>query len=597
MITGQRYAIQQVGQLPDEPGVYRFYSTEGTLIYVGKAKSLKKRVSSYFNKSANHSRKTLKLVSEIESLDVTLVNNEYDALLLENNLIKQYQPKYNILLKDDKSFPFLLITQERFPKLLAVRNRKKNAGTYYGPYASVKAMYSVKDLIHKLFTLRSCTLQLSQANIANNKFKVCLEYHIGNCKGPCEGLQSEEEYLREIQEVKNILSGRLSLPQNYLINKMNQAAEALQFELANQYKIRLELLDAFKSKSEIVNPSIGVLDVLTLVEHEKSAYLNFLQIENGSITSTYTFEAKKTLDETEEELFLQGLANLRNEGTSRAKEIITNVVVQTVFQDFTIIVPKIGDKKKLVELSLKNALYYKKEKISQADLGKQKEDRVLSTLQRDLQLKTLPKHIECFDNSNLQGSNPVASMVCFKMARPSKKDYRKFNIRTVDGPNDFASMTEIVGRRYKRMLEENEPLPDLIVIDGGKGQLSAACEALNSLGIYGKVPIIGIAKRLEEIYFPEDSYPIHIEKKSESLRLLQRLRDEAHRFAITFHRDKRSKASIQSALLDIPGIGEKTLEALLKEFKSVKKIKEADEESIATIVGKEKARLIKNELK
>lgn len=592
-----QYTPAQVNQLPDEPGVYKFHNKDGGLIYVGKAKSLKKRVSSYFNKQNAVNRKTLKLVSEIEFLEFTLVNSEFDALLLENNLIKANQPKYNILLKDDKTYPYLCVLKERFPRVISTRKMEVGSGSYYGPFANVRAMNMVLDLIKKLFTLRNCNLALSEESIRKKKFKVCLEYHIGNCKGPCENLQSEEEYNKEIEQVEHILKGNLAIPRNFLNNKMRQAAERLEFELANQYKIKLDLLEMYQAKSQVVNPNLGELNVFTIVSDEKQAFVNFLCVNNGNIIQTKTIEIKKKLEETDSEILLLTIIEMTNSGFSKAKEILTNIDVEEKPDRVNLSNPKIGDKRKLVELSLKNALFHKKERLSQEEVGKVKEDRILSTLQNDLQLKNLPKHIECFDNSNLQGTNPVASMVCFKMGKPSKKDYRKFNIKTVVGPDDFASMHEIITRRYSRLLEEKLPLPNLIIVDGGKGQLSVACEALKELKIYGQVPIVGIAKRLEEIYYPEDSFPLHIAKKSESLKLIQRIRDEAHRFAITFHRQKRSKNSLVSALEEMEGIGEKTVDKLLSKYKSIKNIKLAPIDELSALIGKERALTLKDKLK
>jgi excinuclease ABC subunit C len=585
-----------LSQLPQQPGVYRFFSAEDEIIYVGKAKNLKSRVSSYFNKSAGHSYKTEKLVSQIRRIEFTIVNTEYDALLLENNLIKQYQPRYNILLKDGKSYPFICITRERFPRIFPTRRPDKNEGTLYGPYANVKLMNTLLELLPKLYTIRSCQLNLTPANIEAGKFRVCLEYHIGNCKGPCEGKQTEEDYNKDIEQVRQILKGNLAPTRQYFTEKMNEAASQLEFEKAQLFKQRIELLENYQGKSLIVNPDMGEADVLALVSDEKGVYLNFLKVVNGMIIQTKNVEVKRKLDEADADILAMLMVELRHEFQSHAKEIITNLEIHTDFQGITITVPQIGDKKKLLDLALKNALYFKKER-SEADLSQQerklqRENRVLEQLQKDLQIKTLPVHIECFDNSNIQGTNPVAAMVCFRHGFPSKKDYRHYNIKTVTGPDDFASMHEIVTRRYTRLLNENSPLPDLIIIDGGKGQLSAAVEALEALGVYGKIPVIGIAKRLEEIYFPGDTLPLYIAKKSESLRLIQRIRDEAHRFAITFHRDQRSKNSLKSQLGEIDGIGEKTTEKLLTAYKSVKKIKEIPFEELAELVGKDKARIV-----
>lgn len=591
------YTREEYHKLPGEPGVYKFHNRDKKLIYVGKAKNLKKRVSSYFNKSLHTNRKTIKMVSEIETIEFTLVDSEFEALLLENSLIKKNQPKYNILLKDDKSYPYILVTDERFPRIMPTRRMVPGAGKYFGPFASVKAMHNILDLIRSLYTLRTCRYDLSEKNIEQDRFKVCLEYHIGNCKGPCEGLQTEEDYNKDIAQITSILKGNLGVPRNYFRQKMQEAAEQLDFETAQAYKEKQELLSKYQAKSTVVNPQIGDTDVFTIVSDEKVAFINYLRANNGAIVLTKTIEVKKKLNESEEDILALMIVELRDRYLSNTKEILTNIELPFTLNNVHITVPKIGDKRKLIELSLKNALYYKKERNNKILSNKQQENRVLIKLRDDLRLKKLPMRIECFDNSNLQGTNPVASMVCFVNGRPSKKDYRKFNIKTVTGPDDFASMHEIVFRRYKRLITEEIDLPDLIVIDGGKGQLSAACKALKELGIYGEVPIVGIAKRLEEIYTPEDPYPLHIDKKSESLKLLQHTRDEAHRFAITFHRQKRSNSTFKSELEDIQGIGKKTALSLLKNFKSVKRIKEASLEELSSLIGPEKAKSVKKALK
>lgn len=586
------YQTDELSKLPKEPGVYQFHNSNNDIIYVGKAKNLRNRVSSYFNNSRQHNRKTLKLVKEIKQIEVSIVNTEFDALLLENSLIKELQPKYNILLKDDKSFPYLCITNEPFPRIISTRKKIRNRGTYYGPYASVRAMNNVLDLIRKLYTLRTCKLNLSDHNIKSGKFKVCLEYHIGNCKGPCEGYQSASDYQKDIEQAQEILKGNLNIPKTYFKQQMNEAASNLSFESAQKYKDKLELLERFQSKSLVVNPRLTDIDVCTIISEDNYAFINYFIIKNGSITVTKTIEIKKKLEESDQEILLHALIDMRKLYESKSKEVLTNIELQNVSEYFHFILPQIGDKKKLVDLSLKNGLYFKKEKLNQNETSKIKELRVVKQLQADLQLKDVPLRIECFDNSNFQGTNPVASMVHFRNGRPKKSEYRHYHVKTVVGPDDFASMTEIVGRRYSRLLKENLTLPDLIVIDGGKGQLNAAVQALKSLDLYSKIPIIGIAKRLEEIYFPGDQYPIHISKKSESLKLLQRLRDEAHRFAITFHRNVRSKQTFTSELEDIKGIGEKTVNELLAYFKSVKKIKEASYEELSKVVGSKKAELL-----
>jgi len=580
--------VEDYNLLPDQPGVYKYYNSENELIYVGKAKSLKKRVASYFVKGTGLNHKTRRMVREIKRIEITLVNSEFDALLLENNLIKKTQPKYNILLKDDKTYPYLLLTKEHFPQIFPTRRLIPHKGTYYGPFASVKAMNNVLDLIRGIFTIRTCKLDLSPKKIHEQKYKVCLEYHIGNCLGPCEGKQQEADYLKDIEQAKHILKGNLAIAKTHFKEKMQSAAENLEFERAHYYKEKLDLLEKYQSKSMVVNPSIKDLDVFTIVTDEKNAYVNYLKVKNGAIILTKTVELKKRLDETETELLLTAIVRLRDQFNSDADEIVVNIPIEEEYEGLNIHLPKIGDKKNLIELSLKNAKYYKQEKLLASGEVKDKKFRVLKQLQSDLSLQEMPDHIECFDNSNIQGTNPVASMVCFLNGKPAIKEYRHYHIKTVEGPNDFASMTEVVGRRYKRLIEEEKPLPKLIVIDGGKGQLSSAVEALKELDIYGKIPIIGIAKRLEEIYFPGDQYPVHIDKKSESLRLLQKIRDEAHRFAITFHRNIRSKKAFGSQLTEVESIGIESAEKLLKHFKSVKKVREASQEELETVIGKSK---------
>ncbi|MGB3851567.1 MAG: excinuclease ABC subunit UvrC [Tunicatimonas sp.] len=590
------YTPDQVNLLPDQPGVYKFYNHERALIYVGKAKNLKNRVSSYFNKSKGANRKTRKMASEVRSIEFTIVNSEFDALLLENSLIKKNQPRYNILLKDDKSYPYILLTNERFPRIIPTRRLIHGQGRYFGPFASVKGMNNILELLRNLYQIRTCRYDLSEKNIKEGKFKVCLEYHIGNCQGPCEGLQSEESYNADIEQATNILKGNLGVPRTYFREKMQEAAENLEFELAQQYKLKIELLAKYQAKSLVVNDHIGDTDVFTVVSDEQMAYVNYLKANKGAIVLTKTIEVKKKLDESDENILALVMIELRERYRSTATEVLVNIELPLELNGVSLVIPKIGDKRKLVDMSIKNALYYKRERFNRVQDNKQRISRVVLKLQEDLRLKVPPVHLECFDNSNMQGSHPVASMVCFKNGRPSKKDYRKFNIKTVVGPDDFASMYEIVFRRYKRLIEEEADLPNLIVIDGGKGQLSAACQALKDVGIYGDIPIIGIAKRLEEIYRPEDPYPLHIDKKSESLKLIQRARDEAHRFAITFHRQKRSNAAFRSELEDIKGIGKKTAMSLLKNFKSVKRIKEADEAELSELVGPIKARALKEAL-
>lgn len=590
MIT-RKLERTQYNLLPDDPGVYRFFDEAG-IIYVGKAKNLKKRVSSYFTKN-DHNRKTYRLVHEIRYIEVTVVNSEFDALLLENSLIKENQPKYNILLKDDKSFPSICITNERFPRIYSTRRIDRSKGQYFGPYTSVKAMNSVLDLIRKLYKIRTCNFNLSEANIAKGKFKVCLEYHIGNCLGPCEALQQEHEYLAEIAQAKEILKGNISPIRKSFQGQMQEAANELNFELAQSFKVKLEYLEKFQVKSLIVQQKLTNLDVFTILHDEPKSYINYMMIEEGTIKISETVEVKNNLTNAPEDILQYAMLSLRDKYQSTNKEILTNIEVED-WPETSISVPKIGDKKKLIDLSLKNAFMTKREKQAQAENIKNKPNHALIELKKELQLTEMPYHIECFDNSNIQGTHPVASMVCFKNGKPSKKDYRKFNIKTVVGPDDFSSMYEIVTRRYSKLQSEGLPYPKLVVIDGGKGQLGAAVKALKDLGVYGEIPIVGIAKRLEEIYVPNDPIPLHISKKSEALKLLQHARDEAHRFAITFHRQKRSKTSLKSELDDINGIGQKTRELLFREFGSVEKMKKADFEQLSAAVGTSKAQLLKS---
>jgi excinuclease ABC subunit C len=584
---------ETLSSLPDSPGIYRYFNREGELIYVGKAKSLKKRVSSYFNKQSQYNRKTEKLVSEINKIEFTITNSEFDALLLENNFIKQNQPKYNILLKDDKTFPYLCILKERFPRIIYTRKYIPKQGEYFGPYTSVVSMKAVLELVRHLYSIRTCSLLLSQENIDQRKFKVCLEFHIGNCKGPCEGLQEEASYLEEIAQARSILKGDLSVVEDEFARRMNESSAALEFEKAALYKHKLELLEKFQTKSLVVNRKLTNIDVITITSSEINAFINYLQIKEGSIIFSKNVEIKKKLDEADEDILSLVVQELRSTYRSNNPEVFTNLSLPVKSDEFDNVVPQIGDKKKLVDLSLKNALYLKKEKEIDREEQKAKKNKVLHIMQENLRLLSYPKIIECFDNSNFQGTNPVASMVRFVDGKPDKKGYRHFNIKTVIGPDDFASMKEIVGRRYKRIMEEESEYPNLIIVDGGKGQLSSACEALQELGLYGKIPIVGIAKRLEEIYYPDDSVPLLISKKSPALLLIQRIRDEAHRFAITFHRQKRSKSTFVTEIESIPGIGKKTADKLLAHFKSLKKIKDASIEELIEVAGKNAALKIK----
>jgi excinuclease ABC subunit C len=584
---------KHIQNLPDSSGVYKFFDEENILIYVGKAKDLKKRVSSYFNKGNGLDRKTQRLVSEIRKIEYTLSGTEVDAFLLENNLIKQNQPKYNILLKDDKTFPYLCILTERFPRVIYTRKYIAGQGEYFGPYVGVYAMKNIMELVRKLYTIRTCNLLLSENNISQKKFKVCLEYHIGNCKGPCEGLHSEEDYLKDIAQIRSILKGHVSTIEKYFHEKMTQASISMKFEEAQSFKEKIEALEHFQTKSLVVNRSLTDIDVVTLVSRDSYAYANYFILKEGAIIYSKSVELKKKLEESDEDLICFAFVELRTQSGSTNNEVLSNIPLTLLTENIENTVPKIGDKKKLVFLSLKNSLELQREReLSRAE-KKTKKNEILATLQRDMQLTTLPNIIECFDNSNFQGTTPVASMVRFVNGKPDKNGYRHFNIKTVVGPDDFASMKEIVSRRYYRLLQESHLLPDLILIDGGKGQLTSACEALKELGIYGRVPIAGIAKKLEEIYYPEDSIPLLISKKSPSLRLLQQIRDEAHRFAITFHRNKRSKAFLQTEMDELKGIGKNTIEKLLSHFKSMKKIKAATFEEIEEVIGTAKAELIK----
>ena len=586
----------QIPLLPQEPGIYKYFDKEKEIIYVGKAKNLKNRISSYFYNFARHDRKTKRLVQNIHSLEYTVVPTEYDALLLENTLIKQHQPKYNILLRDDKTYPYVCITYERFPRVITTRRiEDRRLGKMYGPYVNSKAMYALLDMFTQLFTIRTCKYNLSAENIAAQKYKVCLEYHIGNCKGPCEALQKEEDYQIEIDQIHHILKGNIAPAKAYFQTKMMEAAEKLAFEEAHQCKLKLEFLEKYQSKATVVNPAIQDADVFTIQSDEQMAFINYLKIINGTITQTQTFEAKKVIEESDAEILASIIFETRQKYNSEAREIITNVELELDFK-VTVTVPQIGDKKKLIEMSLRNVMYFRHEKAERDAIAQSgatnRRDRVLIKLKQDLQLPTLPRHIECFDNSNIQGTNPVSAMVCFINGQPSPRDYRHYIPRTVIGPDDFATMREVVERRYARLLEEKADLPDLIIIDGGKGQLSASCEALKVVGLYGKVPIIGIAKRLEEIYFPEDTLPIYIDKKSESLKLIQRCRDEAHRFGITHHRNRRSQNFLISSLESAPGIGKTTATKVLNHFKTISSIKSAPEDELIFLVGKDKARRI-----
>jgi len=583
--------------LPDLPGIYKYFNTEGELIYVGKAKSLKKRVSSYFNKTFTD-RKTARLVSLIANIEFTLVDTEFDALLLENSLIKQHQPRYNINLKDDKTYPYLIITNERFPKIYPTRRRIENKGNYYGPFASVRMMRALLELFKKAFTFRTCNLALSKESVDKQKFKVCLEFHLGNCKGPCVGLQEETDYLEEIEQARQIIKGKTGPAVRYFKQKMQSYAENLEFEKAQVAKIKLELIENWQSYTIVVSPDMEDVDVFSIVSNEEEVYINFMGVSEGAISQTHTFEFKRKLNESDSDLVGHAIVAAREIFETKAKELITNTGIDFEIPAVTITNPQRGDKRKLLELSLKNVLFYKKEKVTRAieAQSENRTERILNKMQSDLRLSKQPKRIECFDNSNIQGTNAVSAMVCFIDAMPAKKEYRHYNVKTVEGPDDFATMYEVVTRRYKRQLEEDQPLPDLILIDGGKGQLSAACNALKDLGIYGQIPIIGIAKRLEELFYPDDPYPLYLEKKSETLKILQRARDEAHRFGITFHRSKRSKASLTMALDSVAGLGKKSVDFIYKRFKSLTQIKEEDRPEIEAEIGKTRTEALYNYL-
>ncbi|PID67574.1 MAG: excinuclease ABC subunit C [Flavobacteriia bacterium] len=579
--------------LPDQPGVYLYYDKQGKVLYVGKAKKLKKRVSSYFTKKHDRA-KTHVLVKKIEDIKHIVVDTETDALLLENSLIKKYQPRYNIMLKDDKTYPWICIKKEPFPRLFITRNVINDGSEYYGPYAMVRSAKALLDLIKTIYTLRTCHFDLSPKNIANGKYKVCLDYHIGNCKGPCEDLQTEEDYLQDIAEIRQIIKGNFKSALEKFHQLMHDYANNLQFEEAQIIKEKIELLANYQAKSTVVHPSINNVDVFSITSDESYAYINFFKIMNGAIVQSHTAEIKKKLDETDKQLLEMAIIDIRQKFHSQAKEIYVPFEVDTV-ANVKVTVPKIGDKKHIVDLSLRNAKFYRQEQWKQQKLvdPERHSKRILAQMQKDLRLSALPEHIECFDNSNIQGTNPVAACVVFKNAKPSKKDYRKFNIKTVEGPDDFASMEEVVYRRYKRLLDEGESLPQLIVIDGGKGQLSSALKSLDLLGLRHKIAIIGIAKRLEEIYYPGDPIPLYLDKTSETLKVIQQLRNEAHRFGITFHRQKRSKSALQTELALIPGIGDKTIVELLKHFKSVKRVKEATLEDLAVVIGESRAKKIR----
>lgn len=580
--------------IPQKPGVYQYFDENDKLIYVGKAKKLKNRVSSYFNKDKYESGKTRLMVRKIRKIKYIIVDSEYEALLLENTLIKEHKPKFNIQWRDDKSYPYIVIKNERFPRIFGTRNLIKDGSQYFGPYASVKMMHSILNLTKQLYQFRTCKYNLSEENIKADKFRLCLEYHIGNCKGPCTGIQSQSDYDESVEQIKRVLKGHVGDVIKDLKTQMSKAAEDLQFEEAGRMKKRVDLLENFKARSTVVNPSIDNVDVFAIVNDDKYAYVNYLKMVKGAIVQSHTLELKRGMDESLSEMLAIAIFELRKRFNSENRLAYLPFDPEFALPDLEIHIPQRGDKKKLIALSEKNARQFMldRHRMQEKLDPDRRSERILSTLQKDLNLKSLPVHIECFDNSNFQGSFPVAACVVFKDAKPSKKDYRHFNIKTVEGPNDFASMEEVVQRRYRRLLEEGESLPQLIIIDGGKGQLSSAVKSLKRLGIYDQVMIIGIAKKLEEIFIPNESIPLYIDKRSESLKLIQHLRNEAHRFGITHHRSKRQNANLKSQLLDIEGIGDASAQALLRKFKSLKRVKEAEPQEIEEVVGKAKAQKV-----
>jgi excinuclease ABC subunit C len=586
----------QIQTLPDGPGVYQYYDTDGKILYVGKAKNLKKRVSSYFNK-VHDTAKTNVLVKKIVTIKHIVVPTESDALLLENNLIKTLQPRYNVLLRDDKSYPWICIKKEPFSRIFSTRRMVKDGSEYFGPYTSFKTVNTILELIKELYPLRTCNYDLSPSNLpkesSSGKYKVCLEYHIGNCKGPCEGFETLENYQNQVDAIREILKGNFKESQKEFKTKMQQLASEMHFEAAQKIKEKLEILENYQSRSTIISPKISNIDVFSIVSDESAAYINFLQIAHGAIIRSHTLELKKKLAESDQELLELAIVEMRERFNLLSREIIVPFEVE-LGDKIKVTIPQTGDKKHILELSIRNAKFFRIEQLKQMQIvdPDRHTTRIMAQMKTDLRLSVEPRHIECFDNSNIQGTNPVAACVVFKDGKPSKKDYRHFNIKTVEGPNDFASMEEVVYRRYKRLVDENEPLPQLIIIDGGKGQLSSALKSVDALGLRGKMAIIGIAKRLEELFYPGDSVPLYLDKKSETLKVIQQLRNEAHRFGITFHRDKRSKAAIQTSVELIPGIGEKTMLILIKHFKSVKRLKLATENEISEVVGVSKAKKI-----
>lgn len=583
----------QLKTLPSEPGVYRYYDKNGNLLYVGKAKHLKKRVLSYFNKNLLGSRIKI-MVGKIHRLETTIVNSEYDALLLENNLIKEHQPFYNVMLKDDKTYPWICIKNEDFPRIFLTRTKIKDGSEYYGPYAKVRPAKILLDTIKHIYKLRTCNLNLAPKKIEDGKYKVCLEYHIKNCEGPCEGLENKEDYDEKIDAIRGIVKGDFRKAKDYLVNQMMKYAENLQFENAQLIKERIDILEDYQSRNTVVNANIDDVDVFGMTSDETAAYVNYFKIRNGNIIQSFTTEIKKIIEESDEDILEEAMIEIRQKFDSDSKEVLIPFHLTVEIPNVKLIVPKMGDKKRIVELSEKNAKEYRIEKLKQVQIidPERHSNRIMAEMQKLLRMPVEPRHIEGFDNSNIQGTNPVSACVVFKDGKPSKADYRIFHPKTVTGPDDFKTMEEVIFRRYKRMLEEGEALPQLILIDGGKGQLSSAIKSLKLLGLYGKITIVGIAKRLEEIFFPEDPIPLYLDKKSETLKILQRVRDEAHRFGVRHHRTRRSNSTIKSELEQIPGVGGKTIEMLLSQLKSVKRIKEASQETLEEILGKSKAKIV-----
>jgi len=589
---------QQIKILPDSPGVYQYYDASDRLLYVGKAKNLKKRVSSYFTKSHDSARLRV-LVRKIDRIEFIVVKTEIDALLLENNLIKKNRPRYNIMLRDDKTYPWICIKKERFPRVFSTRRVIKDGSEYYGPYASVRVMRNLLELIRSLYPLRTCAYPLLEEPIAAGKYKKCLEYHIGKCLAPCEGLQDERDYNADLEKVRALIKGQLRDVQEQLHRQMVAHAEAMEFEAAHAIKQKLDLLEKYQSRSTVVSPTVKSADVFSITTDVQAGYVNYLRVINGAVVNSHSVEIRKRLEESPAELLERGFVEMVQIFKLEPKEVLLSEAIDLEIDGVIFRVPQRGDKRHLVDLSLRNAKHFRMDKLKQMQLvdPDRHTNRLMAQMKTDLRLSEEPRHIECFDNSNIQGSNPVAACVVFTNGKPDKKAYRHFNIKSVEGPNDFASMEEVVYRRYKRLLEEGAPLPQLIVIDGGKGQLSSALKSLEVLGLRGKVAIIGIAKRLEEIYFPGDSIPLYLDKKSESLKVIQQLRNEAHRFGITFHRQKRSSNALSNVLEEIPGIGPATANTLLRHFKSVKRVKNAPQSEVAELIGLDKAKKISDHFK